>query len=201
MISGLTNGMRLQALLANSRKTVTKIGLITSYNPANYTAKVALQPSGILTGWLPVASLWVGPLWGFYSPPSINEQVTVEFIDGSLQAGVVKGRLFNNQDNPLSVPSGELWIVHKKGTFIKWMNDGTLILSDGHGATQIFNGDGTITSAASQWTHTGPVHFTDNVQVDKTLTATTDVIGGGKSLKTHTHTGVQGGDSDTGPPA
>ena len=40
-----------------------------------------------------------------------------------------------------------------------------------------------------------------NVQVNGTLTASTDVIGGGKSLKTHVHTGVQSGSSNTGQPA
>jgi len=34
-----------------------------------------------------------------------------------------------------------------------------------------------------------------------TVTATTDVVGGGISLKTHTHSGVTSGSSNTGPPA
>lgn len=35
---------------------------------------------------------------------------------------------------------------------------------------------------------TGNVHIVGDVTVTKTLTATTDVVGGGKSLKSHTHT-------------
>ena len=42
--------------------------------------------------------------------------------------------------------------------------------------------------------------FTGNVLVQNTLTAVTDVIGGGKSLKTHTHGGVQPGGGNTTPP-
>ena len=38
------------------------------------------------------------------------------------------------------------------------------------------------------------------MQVDETLTADTDVIGGGVSLKNHVHTGVTSGSGDTGPP-
>lgn len=41
-------------------------------------------------------------------------------------------------------------------------------------------------------------HFTGNVNVDQTLTATTDVIGGSKSLKGHEHNDPQGG--TTSPP-
>lgn len=42
--------------------------------------------------------------------------------------------------------------------------------------------------------------FTGNVTVAGTLTATTDVIGGGKSLKTHSHGGVTPGGGNTGAP-
>lgn len=54
--------------------------------------------------------------------------------------------------------------------------------------------DGNITSSAAGWSHTGDINVTG------TVTASTDVIGGGKSLKTHTHSGVQTGSGDTGPP-
>lgn len=59
---------------------------------------------------------------------------------------------------------------------------------------------GTMTTSAASWTHTGPVTFVDDVQVNKTLTATTDVIGAGKSLKNHLHTAVQTGGGVSGPP-
>lgn len=39
-----------------------------------------------------------------------------------------------------------------------------------------------------------------DVNVGKTLTATTDVIGGGKSLKSHVHGGVASGSARTSPP-
>lgn len=39
-----------------------------------------------------------------------------------------------------------------------------------------------------------------DVTVDGTLTATVDVVGGGKHLKTHTHSGVQTGGGTSGPP-
>lgn len=42
---------------------------------------------------------------------------------------------------------------------------------------------------------------TGNVNCAKTVTGTTDCIGGGKSLKLHTHGGVRAGGSQTTPPA
>jgi hypothetical protein len=42
--------------------------------------------------------------------------------------------------------------------------------------------------SSGEWTHTGK------------LTASTDVVGGGKSLKTHTHSGITPGGSNTGAP-
>ncbi len=47
---------------------------------------------------------------------------------------------------------------------------------------------------------TGKLHVTDDVTVDTTLTATTDVIVAGIKLKTHTHTGVTAGTGVTGGP-
>lgn len=40
-----------------------------------------------------------------------------------------------------------------------------------------------------------------NVHTSETVTADTDVVGGGKHLKTHVHGGVQSGGANSGPPA
>lgn len=56
-------------------------------------------------------------------------------------------------------------------------------------------------TAPGGMTITAPtLHITGNVNVDQTVTATTDVVGGGKSLKSHVHSGVQSGGSNSGPP-
>lgn len=66
---------------------------------------------------------------------------------------------------------------------------------------------GDVTSSAASWSHTGDidvdgiVHTTGNIDSDATITAATDVVGGGKHLKTHVHSGVQAGGSNSGPPA
>lgn len=48
---------------------------------------------------------------------------------------------------------------------------------------------------------TGDTNVEKAVTVAKTVTANTDVIGGGVSLKNHTHGGVMGGNSRTGKPS
>lgn len=47
---------------------------------------------------------------------------------------------------------------------------------------------------------TGKTQFDDDMHCDTTLTAATDVVGGGKHLKTHVHTGVTSGSGTSGPP-
>lgn len=61
------------------------------------------------------------------------------------------------------------------------------------GGNASFAVTGSITSSANGWSHTGDLNLTG------TITASVDVIGGGKHLKTHVHTDPQGG--STGPPS
>ena len=199
-IGALQNAMRLQAIRAAGNRHGILAGVVTSYDPTRYAAKCTLQPDSLNTGWLPVAAHWIGNGWGMFSPPSPGDQVNVEFIDGDIGAGTVTSRIWDLNNQTLVVPAGEWWLVHKSGQFIKLTNDGKLTLDDAHGATFQLDGAGNIIVTANQLTVNGPMHVTGNVQVDQTLTASTDVIGGGKSLKTHTHSGVQSGGSSTGPP-
>lgn len=56
--------------------------------------------------------------------------------------------------------------------------------------------------ATTSITATTPLfHISGNVTIGGTATAVVDVVGGGKSLKTHIHTGVASGASTSGPPA
>lgn len=59
-----------------------------------------------------------------------------------------------------------------------------------------------ISGTLNQGTESGGVaHFNGNVQVDGAVTATVNVTGGGVSLNSHYHTGVQPGSGNTGGPA
>lgn len=204
----LENAMRLQSLRASGARTSSRIGFVTSYDPTNYAVKATLQPDDVETGWLSFASFWVGNGWGLFAPPSINQRISVELIDGDLDAGFAELSLFDNDNRPLEVQSGEFWLVHKLGAYFKLLNTGAVTFSDSKGASLTMNGDGTVTSAASTWNHTGDVNVTGKV------TATSDITssGGNVSDKTdsmqtmrnqhneHAHTGVQTGGGTSGTP-
>jgi uncharacterized protein involved in type VI secretion and phage assembly len=183
----MQNAVRMQAAAASSLRSHPKIGTISGYDPKKQAVKVKLQPEGNETGWIPLGTLWVGNGWGLVCAPALESQVEVSFVDGNLDAGSATLRFFSNVEAGPAAPGGEFWLVHKNGQSIKLTNDGALTLDDGHGATIALDGAGNIASTGT-WTHTG------------TFTATVDVIGGGKHLKTHTHSGVQTGGGNSGPP-
>lgn len=195
----LLNIMRMQAAMQSGSKAMTRMGLVSSYDKANYCAKVKIQPEGTETGWLPVMSPWVGNGWGMFAPPSIDDMVEVNFLEDDHDVGFLSLRAFNDSDRPLSVPSGEFWLVHKNGQFMKLLNNGKATISDAHGATITLNGDGTITSQASQWTHTGNVTIDGgNLKVagditDQYNTNTRTVNGMRTVYNGHTHNDPQGG--------
>jgi phage baseplate assembly protein V len=177
-----------------------RAGEVTGYDPDSYCAKVKIQPEGVTTGWIPIGAEWIGNGWGMFAPPSLGDQVEVEFLEGNFELGIVKSRIFSDVQRPVAVESGEFWLLHKLGQSVKLMNSGAVAIDDGHGAAAVFNGDGTITSEASTWNHTGPINVDGDVTSTGTVTATVDAIGGGISLKTHVHGGVLPGGATTGLP-
>lgn len=172
-IGRLQNIMRLQAMLAASGMAQTRFGLITSYDPKNYCAKATLQPGGQETGWLPVKTLWAGNGWGLFMPPPVGSQVEILFQEGSVDVGVIQGLVFSTADAPLNVPAGEAWLVHQSGSFFKLTNDGKLSMNS---TAEIDIGN------LGQTLHT--------IVID-----TFQALFNG-----HTHSGVQAGSANSGPP-
>lgn len=126
MMQALLNAMRAQASLAANGEAKVRLATVSSYDEDNYCAKVLIQPEGTETGWMPVASAWVGDGWGLFAPPSIGDQVEVQYQEGSFESGFVGKRLYSDEARPLPVPSGEFWLVHKSGSFLKFRNDGNV---------------------------------------------------------------------------
>jgi phage baseplate assembly protein V len=122
-----------------------RVAVVTSVDPATFTARVTVQPEGVLSGWLPITSPWVGNGWGLVCAPAPGDQVVVIWQDGDAEQGVVVGRLWSNAALPPTAPAGELWLLHRTGSFLKLHNDGS------------------IESNAASWTHTGDFHVNGNV--------------------------------------
>lgn len=222
MINGVRNQMRAAAQLAQAGGEQTKIGIVTSYDPGSAAARVRLQPEdpdnpdATLTGWLPVASGWVGNGWGIDAPVSPGDQVEVKFFGAEIENGYIAGRFFSDSVRPTGAKSGEFFLTHKSGSKLQFHNDGTVTLISA----------GTLSSQAPQWNHTGPVRIDGELLVVDTITgqggmAVSGNNGAGKSMSisgdtnfsgqvsangkriddSHGHSGVQSGGSNTGPVA
>lgn len=195
MMQRLMNSMRAQAELAQSGRARVRVGLVSSYDPANYCAKVRLMPEDVETGWLPVTSPWAGNGWGMFAPPTPGDMVEVQFQEDSIEAGFVVGRFYSDSDRPLPAPSGEFWLVHQSGSLLKFHNGGTVELVAA----------GTLTSSAPQWNHTGPVHITGDTTVTGNIVATGDIsdhtnksMAGMRAVYNgHSHPGDSGGTTGT----
>ena len=169
----LLNVMKGQASALDQGVGQPRLGIVSSVDPAGYTARVMLQPEAVVSGWLPVLSSWVGAGWGLACPPSPGDQVLILPQEGNAEHGIIVGRLWSAaQPAPTAVP-GELWLMHKSGSFLKLLNDGS------------------VSGTASSWNLTGDLNVTG------TIVASSDVIAGKISLQTHVHGGVKAGSDDT----
>ncbi len=78
----LMNIMRRESARDRSQQALVRMAVVTSFDPDAYAAKVQIQPEGVETGFLPVASPWVGNGWGMFCPPSPGDVVDVHFQEG-----------------------------------------------------------------------------------------------------------------------
>lgn len=186
------NAVQAQALLASQPRATDKVGIVTAYDPPTYAIRVKLQPEDVETGWIPIKSIWVGNGWGLFAPPSLGDLVSVSFNENEPGSGLYELSLFNNVDQPLPVPSGEFWLVHKLGTLIQVLNNGDLqvttqrdlLATVGRNVVATVAGNltanvtgnanlaitGNITSNAAQWNHTGPIAITGTLNVSALIT-------------------------------
>lgn len=186
MMEAWLNAIRAQAGMVAGATGQLRCGIVQSVDPASYCAKVTLQPENVVTGWLPIASSWVGAGWGLVAPPTPGQQVVVLAQEGRAEHGIILGGLFSLAAQPPQAPSGELWLVHQAGACLKLHNDGS------------------IEGRATVWTLTG------TIQLDGNLVASGDISDQGGSRGTlgalrtiydaHIHPDVQNGPGRTGLP-
>jgi phage baseplate assembly protein gpV len=62
----------------------------------NYACTVRLRDSGIVLEQVPVATSRIGCV----SVPALNELVLVQFVGGDINAPIITGRLYNDEDRP-----------------------------------------------------------------------------------------------------
>lgn len=186
MMQGMQNLMRREGERAAGQRALVRMGVVSSYDPARYAAKVKIQPEGFETGFLPVSTPWVGNGWGMFAPPSPGDVVDVHFQEGGRNAAFVALRFFGDAANPVAVPSGEFWLVHQSGSFVKLKNDGTIELK------------------APTVTVTGNLHVTGDILAGGDIADLNGAKGTVQNIRTvydsHTHGGIQPGGGTTAVP-
>lgn len=132
MSAALRNVARQESQRQGQFNEGTRMGRVTAYDPATYKAKVVILPEGDFTdqpgagetGWIPIQTQWSGNGWGMYAPPTIGQRVAIEHVEGDTGSGIITSCMYDLQNVPLSVQSGEFWLVHKMGQTFKFTNDG-----------------------------------------------------------------------------
>lgn len=135
------NHLRGQSAQLDQGWAQPRLGVVSSVNAANYTARVLLQPENVLSGWLPIGSSWVGGGWGLACLPNAGDQVLIIWQEGNPEHGIIVCRLWSTTLSAPTIPVGELWMVHQSGSYLKLQNDGSIASSAGtwshHGSLQV----------------------------------------------------------------
>ena len=59
-MDNLLNALKAQGAAQDQAGGAPRFGIVTSVDPSTATARVTLQPEGVLTGWLPLQRLGIG---------------------------------------------------------------------------------------------------------------------------------------------
>ena len=170
----------------------SKMANVVLYDPKRHAAKVKIQPEGIVSNWIPVASEFIGSGYGMVAPLGENEQVQVVFPEYGSNQAVLMRRLYDQRND---VPSGA-----KQGV------KGEFYFYDGFGSSYVYDKKGNLTEIVKN-----AYSMTAGKTVDVTvpiytihgdLHVTGAVIagyGGGDQvgLQTHTHGQPQDSHGDT----
>lgn len=179
-------------MAANKSAPLTLV--VTSYNPNLPAVKGTLQPYGIESGWMPLASPFVGSGFGIAIGPNIGDQLHVEFMHGDPNSPRATYRITSNSDQPPVAQAGEIVIQAQQGQMIKMTADGKLAITA--------NADTSITISGKLAISANEVDISGNVVVTGGITATGNITAGqGGSdqvgLQSHKHGGVSSGASQT----
>lgn len=139
----------------------TELGIVTAIFPHasegdkdNYQVSIKLKNRKELDGTdfelrkVPVATAHIG----LANIPNINDLVLVSFIGGDINAPVIIGRLYNEEDRPPVNKEKEVLLQHTpdKGSSLKIDADGVLTLSSQQEKTSLTLEDGTLTIATGK---------------------------------------------------
>lgn len=135
-MQAIFNQMKFQSAIAGNSNAYALRGIVTNFNSQTWKVEVTFYPLSDDDGFtastteIPLASSWVGNGWGLYLAPAVNTQVMVLFEDGNYQIPIAALFNFDSNNNPIQgIASGECWLVHQSGSFLKLNNDGKLLIN------------------------------------------------------------------------
>jgi len=177
------NQMRAQAFAANSASSEPRHAKISSYDPDTHAVKVMVQPEDIESGWMPLGAIGVGNGFGVAIGPNIGDQVKVVFANGDFEAGTIVARIFDSTNPAPAVPSGEIWMIQKSGSYLKFLSNGDVQMLVNGNYTETVTGTAMRTAAVHQIV--GPV------TTDKTIVAGGDITDNAASGNQQTMYGMR----------
>lgn len=145
----------------------------------------------VRTAPIPFAALRFGSI-RVWAPPSEGEQVLLVMPEGDIERAIVVASV-QCDAIPAPVDHDGLHIAFEDGSWFGYDPAAGYKISLADGVAAKITAPGGLDIVAD-------VTIDGDVTVSKTLTAETDVVGGGKSLKTHKHLGVTTGAGVTGLP-
>lgn len=135
--------------------------------------------------------------YGFTSVPLPGADGAVVFVAGNREQGIIVATE-DRRYRLTGLEGGEVAIYDDQGQKVHLTRDG-IVVETSLDLTATIGGAAAVTAASVSVT-APTVTITGDLSVTGTITGTVDVVGGGKSLKTHVHGGVAVGVSNTGAP-
>ena len=166
-------------------------GVVVSVDHATGTARVEFADE-LTTGDVP----WLASRAGAtrtWSPPAVGEQVVVLSPEADTNRGIIIGSLASDA-HPHPANDQSTLSEYADGAVIGYDPEShalTAILPSG--ATVRIDADGGMSLK-------GDLTVDGDIKSTGTVTASTDIVGAGKSLKDHVHLGVQAGGALSGKP-
>lgn len=122
----LSNAIRMQSSLGQNTLSQPRFAEISSYDDSTHGVKVMIQPENQESGWMRLGAIGVGNGSGVAVGPNVGDMVLVVFAEGDFDSGNIIGRFFSTSNQAIPVPSGEVWMVHKTGSFMKMLTNGDI---------------------------------------------------------------------------
>jgi phage baseplate assembly protein V len=134
--------------------------------------------------------------YGFTSVPLAGAAALLVFLGGNRAHPLI-----TNIDDPRhrkrQMQPGEVALYTDQGDYVL-LKRGRIVEIKAGTKVRV---DAPLVECTGDLSVAGNLTVSGNANVSGTVTGTTDVIGGGKALKTHTHGGVMSGGAVTGPPS